>query len=79
VGKLVENLLLKANRIRAVEADIAAWADSPKREVWFADNSMPVKLVGTVEESEADFLDKSTANILGFMRMYWDGGQLWRE
>jgi hypothetical protein len=24
VGKLVENLLLKANRIRAVEADIAA-------------------------------------------------------
>jgi hypothetical protein len=79
VGKLVEHLLLKADRIRAVEADIAALADSPDAEVWFADYSMPVKLVGTVEESEADFLDKSTANILGFMRMYWDGGQLWRE
>lgn len=79
VGKLVAHLLLKADRIRAVEADIEALRDAHDAEVWFADYSMPLKLVGTIDETEADFLSNDTANNLGFMRMYWDDGQLWRE
>jgi hypothetical protein len=79
VGKLVSHLLLKADRIRAVEADIEALRNVPDSEVWFADYSMPVKLVGTFDETEADFLSNDLANNLGFMRMYMDGGTLYRE
>ena len=40
---------------------------------------MPVKLMGTFDETEAEFLSTDLANNLGFMRMYWEGGQLWKE
>jgi len=76
---LVQHLLLKADRIRAVEGDIAALRDHANREVWFIDYSMPYNLVGTFEETEADFLSNDTANNLGFMRIYSENGELYRE
>ena len=79
VEKLVNHLLLKGDRIRAVEADIEALENDAASEVWFADYSMPVKLKGTFDETEADFLSNELANNLGFMRMYWEDGQLWKE
>ena len=79
VEKLVQHLLLKADRIRALEAHVKALDVDLNAKVWIVDFSMPVKLVGVVQETEADFLDNSTANILGFMRMYGDGRHLWRE
>lgn len=77
--KYVDHLLLKADRIQTVDSDVAALRGQNDAEVWFSDYSMPVKLVGTWNETEADFLSKETANILGFMRMYWHEGELWRE
>jgi hypothetical protein len=79
VKLLVDHLLLKADRIKALEADIDALRDDPSREVWFADYAMSVKLIGTFDETEADFLSKDVANNLGFMRMYCDGGELCKE
>lgn len=79
VEKLVNHLLLKADRIRAVEADIEALRNAPNNEVWFADYSMPIKLVGTFDETEADFLSNDLANNLGFMRIHSEGGVLYRE
>jgi hypothetical protein len=72
VDKLVNHLLLKADRIRAVEADIEALRDAPSNEVWFADYSMPNKLVGTFDETDL-------ANHLGFMRIHSENGVLYRE
>ena len=79
VQKLVDHLLLKGDRIRALEADVEALRGDTKTEVWFADYSMPVKLTGTFDETEADFLSKELANNLGFMRMYWHDGEIWKE
>lgn len=79
VQKLVDHLLLKGDRIRALEADVEALRGDAKTEVWFADYSMPVKLTGTFDETEADFLSKELANNLGFMRMYWHDGEIWKE
>ena len=75
----MNHLLLKADRIRAVEADIEALRNAPNNEVWFADYSMPIKLVGTFDETEADFLSNDLANNLGFMRIHSEGGVLYRE
>ncbi len=77
--KYVEHLFLKADRIKELESDIEHLAQQPSAEVWFSDYMMTLKLVGTVEETEADFLSKETANNLGFMRIYWANGALWRE
>lgn len=79
VEKLVNHLLLKADRIRAVEADIEALRNASNNEVWFADYSMPIKLVGTFDETEADFFSTDLANNLGFMRIHSEGGTLYRE
>lgn len=79
VTPLVDHLLLKANRIKALENDIEELSGSTDAEVWLADYAMTVKLRGTFDETEEDFMCKDTANNLGFMRIYWDDGQLWRE
>ena len=79
VNKYCDHLLLKADRICAVEGDVEALRTSSDAEVWFADYAMPVKLIGTWNETEQDFLSKDTANILGFMRVYKQDGTLWRE
>ena len=48
-------------------------------EVWLADYAMSIKLRGTFDETEADFLDKDLANNLGFMRLYFDDGKIYKE
>src|SRR3990167_3922090 len=79
MGRYVEHLFLKADRIRELELDVVKLCSEPSTELWFSDYMMSVKLVGTIDETEADFLSKDTANNLGFMRLYWADGQLWRE
>ena len=44
-----------------------------------ADYAMSIKLRGTFDETEADFLDKDLANNLGFMRLYCDDGKIYKE
>jgi hypothetical protein len=75
----VEHLRLKADRIGALEADIAFLDQQRDAEVWFTDYAMNIKLNGKADETEEDFLCKDVANCLGFMRVYWDNDQLWRE
>ena len=70
---------LKADRIRSLEADVAELERDRAAEVWFTDYMMTVKLRGTIVETEEDFLDKKVANNLGFMRLYWADGKIWRE
>jgi hypothetical protein len=75
----VDHLRLKADRICALEADVAALERERDTEVWYTDYMMTVKLRGTQQETEEDFLAKDVANNLGFMRVYWDKGEIWRE
>lgn len=74
-----EHLHLKADRIVNVEKDISDLMASHDTEVWFADYMMSVKLRAAIVETEEDFLAEDTANNLGFMRMYWADGKIWRE
>ena len=78
-GPFVDHLRLKADRICALEADVAALEHEHDTEVWYTDYMMTVKLRGTQQETEEDFLSKEVANNLGFMRVYWDEGEIWRE
>ncbi len=78
-SKYVEHLFLKGDRIRELECDVESLKHAVSTEVWFSDYMMSVKLIGAYEETESDFLSKETANNLGFMRLYWADGQLWRE
>ena len=79
VDKLVEHLLLKGDRIKAVERNIYDLCGESSAKVWFVDYAMPVKLAGTFDETLADFLSNDQANNLEFLRMHWDDGALWKE
>ena len=56
-----------------------SWSATRAAEVWFTDYMMTVKLRGSIVETEEDFMDKKVANNLGFMRLYWADGKIWRE
>jgi hypothetical protein len=75
----LKHLMLKADRIRTLEADISHLRNHPTAEVWLMDYMMSIKLKGTFEETESDFLSKASANNLGFLRVYWHEGELWKE
>jgi len=79
VSTYKSHLELKADRIMELESDIEQLKQSPNTEVWLLDYMMTIKLRGTYEETEMDFLLNDTANNLGIMRVYADGGKIWRE
>ncbi len=79
IGTYVSHLFLKADRIRELESDVEKLSIDQSTEVIYSDYAMSIKLIGTFDETEADFLSKDTANNLGFMRVYYANGQMWRE